>query len=66
MIRDKNISRESLLKNLEFHGSYYYCKQKPSSLTQTTICLDGDSIVLFGGMSGERTCDVWICNLQGI
>lgn len=64
----KQMTRDVIFsKKLEFTATYSYdSKVKPFSRAQFSCNLDGNNLIMFGGISGESLCQIWICDLKSI
>jgi hypothetical protein len=63
-MNNKQVSRDQLLRDIEFQVTFENFKQKPNARAQFTINLDGPFLILFGGINSDRLCDIWICDIN--
>ena len=63
--KNNKMSREQLFSELIFGVDYIkIVKNKPGARSLFSINIIDNKLVLFGGISWDRFCDVWICDLK--
>lgn len=63
---NKQLSRDQVLNyNLEFFaGNNTEFKMKPWARSSFTLSMDGNQMIMFGGISGEILYQVWVCDCK--
>lgn len=62
----KQFTRDQLLGNTELPVSYEEDhRHKPPTRSHFSALVDGNSVIIFGGVNSDRLCDIWFCDLKG-